>query len=169
MILLILSLTVVTAAHSMSSNPVLPPWKPTYNMPQSTIMMPCNVRRYLRRRFAENASLQKHTHTQYSGMFDPVEASKWGIVDFDWSNAKQLWANTKPMDCQERLVSQVEQVKRVNNQTRTFVYRNLVKALPWYTSVREKLEDSAYSGFLALQSGGKRSRRALALEVASLF
>ena len=87
-------------------------------------------------------------------MFDPVEASKWGIVDFDWSNAKQLWANTKPMDCQERLVSQVEQVKRVNNQTRTFVYRNLVKALPWYTSVREKLEDPAYSGFFLKFSDG---------------
>ena len=28
-----------------------------------------------------------------------------------------------------------------------FVYRNMVKALPWYKSVREKIVDPAYSGF----------------------
>lgn len=29
--------------------------------------------------------------------------------------------------------------------TRVFVYRNMVKALPWFTSVREKLTDPAYA------------------------
>ena len=34
-------------------------------------------------------------------------------------------------------------------------YRNLVKALPWYTSVREKLTDPQYSGwFLKFKPGG---------------
>jgi hypothetical protein len=28
-----------------------------------------------------------------------------------------------------------------------FVYRNFVKALPWFTQVREKLEDSSWWGF----------------------
>jgi len=87
-------------------------------MSLSTIVMPCNM----------------------SGWFDADEAARWGLVDFDWSNAKQLWANSKPMDCQERLVTQVKRVKAINPDTKTFVYRNLVKALPWYTSVREKLE-----------------------------
>jgi hypothetical protein len=82
-----------------------------------------------------------------SGYFDPTFAAKYGLVDFDWSNAKALWANTKPMDCQERLSQQATSVKSLNVRTRVFVYRNIVKALPWYSSVREKLEDPAYSGF----------------------
>merc|ERR550514_2232848 len=58
------------------------------------------------------------------------------------------------MDCQERLITQAEQVKAVNNETRVFVYRNIVKALPWYTDVREKLSDPAYAGwFLKFKDG----------------
>ena len=105
---------------------VMPPWPPTYNMSLSTIMMPCN----------------------YSDFMDATFSSRWGLVDFDWSNAKQLWANAKPMDCQERLVEQATRVKSASkNKTKVFVYRNLVKALPWYTAVREKLADPAYAGF----------------------
>jgi hypothetical protein len=104
---------------------ILPPWAPTYNMSLSTIMMPCN----------------------YSGLMDAATAGMWGIVDFDWSNGKQLWANAKPMDCQERLVIQADAVKNISSSSKVFVYRNLVKALPWYTSVRQKLVDPAYSGF----------------------
>ena len=37
--------------------------------------------------------------------------------------------------------------KKANNNTKVFVYRNMVKALPWYKAVREKLVDPAYSGF----------------------
>eukprot|EP00666_Eupelagonemidae_sp_cell4sb_P015195 gene15195-18755_t len=46
-------------------------------------------------------------------------------------------------------------VKKVNPAAKVFVYRNLVKALPWYTSVREKIVDPAYSGwFLRFKEGG---------------
>ena len=61
---------------------LLPPWPSTYNMSLSTIIMPCN----------------------YTGYMDAEFAAKWGLVDFDWSNGKQLWANAKPMNCQELLV-----------------------------------------------------------------
>ena len=58
------------------------------------------------------------------------------------------------MDCEERLITQADSVKALSSDTRVFVYRNLVKALPWYTSVREKLEDPAYSGwFLKFKDG----------------
>lgn len=125
-----------TGCHSLEDDGtrpiVLPPWPHTYAMAKSTIMMPCND----------------------SGWMDPEIAGRWGLVDFDWSNAKAMWANAKPMDCQERLVTQVEQVKRVSPSTRAFVYRNLVKALPWYTLVREKLDDPAYAGwFLKFRDG----------------
>jgi hypothetical protein len=53
----------------------------------------------------------------------------------------------KPMDCEERLVDQAALVKSVNPDAKVWVYRNLVKALPWYTSVREKIADPAYAGF----------------------
>ena len=105
--------------------PLLPPWPSTWAMHASTIVMPCN----------------------YSGYFDADYAAQFAVVDFDWSNAKQLWANTKPMDCQERLVTQAQMVKAKNPRVRTFVYRNIVKALPWYTQVREKLEDPNYAGW----------------------
>mmetsp|Transcript_18552 Transcript_18552/g.44482 ORF Transcript_18552/g.44482 Transcript_18552/m.44482 type:complete len:396 (-) Transcript_18552:25-1212(-) len=94
-------------------------------MSLSTIFMPCN----------------------YSGFFNPDFAAKWGVTDFDWSNAKQLWANTKPMKCEEMLLEQAEVVKQLNPHMRVFVYRNLVKALPWYSQVREKILDPAYAGW----------------------
>ena len=38
--------------------------------------------------------------------------------------------------------------------TRVFVYRNIVKALPWFSAVRAKLADSRYAGwFLPFKNG----------------
>jgi len=44
-------------------------------------------------------------------------------------------------------VQQAETIKKINPRTKVWVYRNLVKALPWYSSIREKLSDPAYSGW----------------------
>ena len=82
-----------------------------------------------------------------SGPFDPAFGSKFGIADYDWSNMKNVWVNTKPMDCEKLLVKQAQMNRKLNPQSRAFVYRNLVKALNWFGSVREKLDDPAYSGF----------------------
>jgi len=87
-------------------------WAPTYNMSMSTIIMPCNT----------------------TGYFEPSAAARYGIVDVDWSNAKREWANAKPMDCEERLVQQARLIKAENPHTRVWVYRNLVKATPWYVA-----------------------------------
>jgi len=127
-----------------------PPWPPTYDLRRSTIAMAWNT----------------------TSWTDPSFARHFGIVSFDWSNAKQLWANTKPMDCEGRLLTQARATKaagwprklhdriavRVSDssaasngtdewQPKVFVYRNLVKALPWFESVRRKIEDPRYSGF----------------------
>ena len=106
----------------------------------------------------------------YSGFINAKEVAKYGIVDFDWSNAKGEWVLQKPMDCAERLVKQAAMVKAFNNETRVFVCklilserahgfsllprmicfaldRNLVKALPWYSDVRTKLTNPQFSGF----------------------
>ena len=57
------------------------------------------------------------------------------------------------MTCEEQLVEQAVRVRTVNPSARVFVYRNLVKALPWFTAVREKIMDPAYSGWFLRFSG----------------
>eukprot|EP01060_Flectonema_neradi_P038414 TRINITY_DN8043_c0_g2_i1.p1 TRINITY_DN8043_c0_g2~~TRINITY_DN8043_c0_g2_i1.p1 ORF type:complete len:439 (+),score=113.64 TRINITY_DN8043_c0_g2_i1:63-1319(+) len=110
-----------------------PRWQPTWDMKLSTMSMFMN----------------------FSGWTDPKVAGQFGVSSFDWSNAKAQWAVQKPMDCEERLVTQATWVKQQNPASHVYVYRNLVKALPWYTSVREKLDDPQYSGFfLKFKPGG---------------
>jgi hypothetical protein len=121
---------------AIAGDPVLPDWEPTWDMPQSTIIMPCN----------------------YSGYTTDPVVSKFGIIDYDWSNARFAWVNNAPMNCQDRLVKQAQITKagaKPGSNTKVFVYRNLVKALPWYDQVREKLLDPSYSGwFLKFKEGG---------------
>ena len=108
----------------------LPRWKPTWDMMRSTVLYTCNN----------------------SGMHNVSHAVKFGLVVYDWSNAKALWANAHPMDSEELLTKQAEMVLAADpgipgEQPRVWVYRNTIKALNWYTSVREKLDDPAYSGW----------------------
>ena len=79
-----------------------------------------------------------------SGWSSPERGASFGIVSYDWSNAKKQWAAAKPMDCEERLLTQAEMTKKAGPGTHAWVYRNVVKALPWFTSVREKLTDPMY-------------------------
>jgi hypothetical protein len=109
--------------------PTLPPWKPTYNLSMSTITMQCNG----------------------SGYSNASRGASFGITSYDWSNAKKQWAMQKPMDDEERLLHQAIMTKResksINTSTKVFVYRNVVKALPWFSSVRKIMMDPSYSGF----------------------
>jgi hypothetical protein len=59
------------------------------------------------------------------------------------------------MDCEKRLVAQAGLVHSINEDAKVWVYRNLVKALPWYESVREKIVNPQYAGFfLPFKKGG---------------
>eukprot|EP00466_Bigelowiella_natans_P011392 jgi/Bigna1/78316/fgenesh1_pg.54_\ len=116
--------------------PTNPPWPPTFNMSLSTLTMQCNS----------------------SGWSSPERGAAFGIVSYDWSNAKAQWAAQKPMDCEERLVAQATMTKTVNPAAKVFVYRNIVKALPWFTAVREKLDDPQYSSWF-LRFDGARLRQ----------
>lgn len=107
-----------------------PPWNPTWNMSRSTILYACNA----------------------SGFLDVGAATRFGAVVIDWSNAKDLWVNAKPMNDEELLTLQAEQLMGASpsipgEQPRVWVYRNTIKALNWYTSVRVKLDDPAYAGW----------------------
>jgi len=96
---------------------------PTYMMNSSTIIMPCN-----------------------NSGFTNVESTKgWGVIDFDWSNAKAIWAQQKPMNDEELLFKQVQMTTAATANSTVWVYRCSVYAYPWYTSVRTILDDPAYS------------------------
>jgi len=112
--------------------PQNPPWPPTYNVTESLITM------------------QKNS----SGWSSIERALDFGIVSYDWSNNKAQWAKSRPMDCEERLSEQAERLVAARREkpgdgtnSHVFLYRNLVKALPWFSTVRTKLLDPAYEGF----------------------
>ena len=147
LLILGLSLSIAVGGVLPATNP---PWNPTYNLSMSTLTMQCNG----------------------SGFSSPQRGSAFGIVvsrsrdmkitsytftyklqSYDWSNAKADWAMQSPMDCEERLLSQARMTKSRNADTNVFVYRNLVKALPWFTTVREKILDPAYAGWFINFSG----------------
>lgn len=106
----------------------LPTAKPEWLLNKSTIIMPCNN----------------------TGYTDPQTTLGWGIIDFDWSNAKgtgpaEGWAKHKPMDDEEMLFKQVQMTAAATPGTAVWVYRNTVYGYAWYTSVRQILEDPAYA------------------------
>ncbi len=108
----------------------LPPWIPTWDMMRSTVLYTCN----------------------YSGFHNVSEAVRYGIVSYDWSNAKALWANAQPMSAEELITKQAEMVLARDpgiegEQPRVWVYRNKIKGLNWFKSVREKLDDPQYAGW----------------------
>jgi hypothetical protein len=105
--------------------PTNPPWEPEWDLSLSSISMQCNS----------------------SGWSSYARGSEFGIMSYDWSNDKADWAQAQPMDCEERLLAQAENTKSMNAKSRVFVYRNIVKALPWFSSIRKILDDPAYEGF----------------------
>ena len=172
----------------------VPLWTPTYNMALSTAVMPCN----------------------YSGMFDPHVAARWGLVDVRrlvstsgfprsrcflamnseltrWRSApavrlvqrqaalgerqasgQRAAAYEAGGECQGYRAANARLVRALSLRTHwprsaakrcppwsRSIYRNLVKALPWFGTVREKLIDPEYSGALAgfdlTTSGSQRS------------
>jgi hypothetical protein len=122
--------------------PTNPPWPPTWNMSMSTITMVRTLLHILL--IPLTPSSQQCNSTGWSS---PSRGATFGITSYDWSNAKSEWAAARPMDCEERLLHQARMTSAINRDARTFVYRNIVKALPWFSSVRRILDDPAYDGF----------------------
>ena len=107
----------------------LPTWRPTWDLARSTAIQPCNA----------------------SGWYDPIYAAKWGLVSFDWSNAKTDWLAVSPHDCEERLVEQCQKIKTINPNVKCFAYRNTELALEWLTSQRAVMDEAHAGWFLNFQ------------------
>lgn len=90
---LVLVMLPLCASFLPSQNP---PWPATYNMSLSTICMAGND----------------------SGWLDLKYYTSWGIVSIDWANARDVWAQQQPMDCEERLLAQAEAIKAINPETK---------------------------------------------------
>jgi hypothetical protein len=108
---------------------LFPPWNATWNMSLSTVFMPCD---------ASGHGLVP---------FPPSVGAQWGVSDWDWSNGKAGWSQQTPMNCEESLLAQAEATNALNPAGKNFIYRNAIKALPFFSSVREKLEDRSYWGW----------------------
>jgi hypothetical protein len=87
--------------------------------------------------------------SNYTGLYDYTadpSLAKFGLVDYDWcadlrigaalhwqcvtyslpahrSNAKSIWANQHPMDCDGMLITQAARHKTANPAAKVFVYR----------------------------------------------
>ncbi len=92
-----LPLAVFALAALTVSNVValVPNWSPTYNMSLSTIFMPCNNSGWFNPGvwcvLCDGLTSRNSTHVCRI----PITAfsAQFGVADFDWSNAKQMWAN----------------------------------------------------------------------------
>ena len=102
----------------------VPLWPPTYALNASTIAMVCS-------------------YTGYMEGTGGIGAG--GILDYDWSNALDLWSNSTPMDTEERMLVQAAMTKQAAPDTRVWIYRNSAYAYPWFTDVRFILDDEDYS------------------------
>ena len=123
---LLLPLAAAPARAQISPLPgQVPSWPASYLMNASSFVMLC-------------AS---------DGLMPRNRTDGWSIVDVDWSNAKRQWAASKPMNAEELLLQQAALIKASSPSTRVFVYRNSIKALPWFSTVREKLEDPQYAAW----------------------
>ena len=126
--------------HPLSVTAIVPNWEQTWRLPASTVLMPCN----------------------WTGFLQESAYRNWGLVDIDWSNARAVWSSAEPMTCQETLLQQARAVKAATPGAKVMVYRNLVKALPWYSAVREKIRDPAYSGWFLKFSDAVRANHSAA-------
>jgi hypothetical protein len=116
------------APCSPGASTCLPSWTPTWGMKASTVLYTCNN----------------------SGMHSVEVANQYGVVVYDWSNAKAIWANAHPMTSEELITAQAEAVLAADpgvegSMPRVWAYRNTIKALNWYWKIRVKLDDPRYA------------------------
>ena len=128
-------ISILLAAFVATATAQFPNHPPQYIMNLSTIIMPCNE----------------------SGFTTTDSVRGWGIVDFDWSNAKELWAKNSPMNDEEMLFEQIQMTTSESPGTTVWVYRCSVYAYPWYTSVRTILDDPAYESWFIKCASKPRS------------
>ena len=71
------------------------------------------------------------------GLYDAAKASRWGWLNFDWSDGSAVWQDKLPGHNDEAvMVEQCKRIKALGTGTRCFVYRNTELALQWEETSR---------------------------------
>jgi len=70
------------------------------------------------------------------GFFPARNASRWGWLNFDWSDANRAWQDQHPHQNEAVLVKQCQMVVSEGTGTRCMVYRNTELALQWQETSR---------------------------------
>jgi hypothetical protein len=102
---------------------VVPTWPASWAMRDSTIAMPCNS----------------------SGLLRPEVLANFSISSIDWSSSKSAWVRGRPMDAETPLLQQAQLNHAANPAARTFIYKNVVIAYPWFPLIRAKLLDPQFA------------------------
>ena len=80
---------------------------------------------------------------------DPEIGAAFGIVSFDYNNARAVWeANSTQPPCEEMAVEQCKRVKSSNPRTRCWVYRNTELAFAALTTDRAVMTRANSSLFI---------------------
>ncbi len=59
-----------------------------------------------------------------SGLTDlSAPETNFGVIDFDWSNAKALWVDAQPMNCEEMLMEQAKLTRAARPDAKVHVVR----------------------------------------------
>ena len=107
-------------------------------MNKSTIIMPCNE----------------------SGYTDPKSTAGWSIIDFDWSNAKEIWTKQRPMRDEATLQKQVVMSTSASTLDQTvWVYRGSMWAYPWYIFHSYMIRTRLYTTRIQVRKRQKDSGR----------
>ena len=71
------------------------------------------------------------------GLYDATKASRWGWLNFDWSDGSAMWQDKLPGHHDEAgMGEQCKRIKALGTGTRCFVYRNTELALQWEETSR---------------------------------
>jgi hypothetical protein len=151
-----LAASVVTCALNSSAACPLPPWPPTWNLTQSTIIyQPWCIN-------DGNPFLCTGLFNLSAWYSDPsyrdkgsVKEAHFGLVSIDDSTSTQMWAGTTyggatPGDpntfaAQKAMLDNCNFVKKNGWADRCFVYDNMVVSLGWYETHRARMQDEESS------------------------
>lgn len=103
--------------------PTAPPWKPTWSLGRSTLSMV--IHRQQTPTALVFAAISSEAYVfRRGGWSSPTHGAEFGIISYDWSNAKAQWAMQQPMDCQERLLQQAQMTKNANPSSHVLPYHH---------------------------------------------
>lgn len=109
-----------------------PTWSPTWALNLSTV-----------------TQSQAGPHGSY---VDAAAGAAWGVVTFDWADARSIWQNVHPHTGEAALTEQCRRIKALGTGTKCMVYRQNELAVQWDKSCRLAMTPSNGGMFLGFKT-----------------